>query len=126
MGSFSDDINRFCFKVENKVPALLATSAALAKVSVQEGSVLTNAPGQPVDENNLRPSWELEFQTPTVALISTNVIYAPGIEDGIGPHGPLTLRSAVGGFHSVSQTAQNFDRIVEEANRQLEEGGHAG
>lgn len=116
---FSEDIDRFIAKIETGVPGLLAASAALAKTSIVEGSEITGAPGQPVDTGNLKNSWQLEFLSPTEAMISTNVDYARPIEDGVGPNGPMTLRSAVGGFHSVALTMNGFDRIVAEANRQL-------
>lgn len=49
------------------------------------------------------------------ALVATKLEYAPAIEDGIGPHGPMSLRSAVGGFHSVKITVAGAQRIVDEA-----------
>ena len=79
--------------------------------SIQEGSELTGAPGQPVDTGALRASWQLIPRADSLT-IGTNVVYAEAIEDGIGKYGPLVLRSQVGGFHSVAQTVANMDRIV--------------
>jgi hypothetical protein len=87
--------------------------------SIQEGSELTGAPGQPVQSGNLRASWHLDFPTTDRAEISTNVIYAEGVEEGTGVYGPLTLRSPVGGFHSVKITAANLDRIVDHEKRRV-------
>jgi hypothetical protein len=70
------------------------------------------------------------METPTVALISTNIAYAPDIEEGarLVSRGQVTgstrqrlnLRSSVGGFHSVKLTLGGWERIVGAA---LEESG---
>lgn len=82
--------------------------------SVVEGSALTGAPGQPVDTGYLKASWQTVFDSPSQATIGTNTVYAPSIEDGVSyAHGgtALTLRSPVGGFHSVALTVAGMDRI---------------
>jgi hypothetical protein len=113
--SFANDFARDVDAVMHDASDVLDISAQLALQSIQFGSPLTGAPGQPVDTSNLRNSWQDEKVSPTEHVISTPVEYAQPIEDGIGPHGPLTLRSAVGGFHSIAQTVANFDRIVDAA-----------
>lgn len=94
--------------------------------SVVEGSEITGAPGQPVGQygpgyhngehgGHLKGSWQLVFDSPNVAVIGTNVEYAESIEDGLSyAHGgtPMTLRSTVGGFHSVAQTEAGIPKIV--------------
>jgi hypothetical protein len=50
-----------------------------------------------VDTGALRNSWQLQFESPTAALISTNVEYAPIIEDNVRGvtfknHGPHSVR----------------------------------
>lgn len=110
--TFSADIDRFLAKLEQQRRDLFVGVATETLRSIQEGSPLTGAPGQPVDTGHLRASWQLLFEGPTVALIQTNVVYAPGIEDAVGPHGPIQLRSQVGGFHSVKMTRAGFQRIV--------------
>lgn len=85
--------------------------------SVQEGSELTGAPGQPVDTGALRASWQLAFPDPDTAIIGTNLVYAAPIEEGVGKYGPLTLRSQVGGWHSVKLTVANIGRIVDAVTR---------
>lgn len=105
--------------------AVFIGAVVLAHDSIKEGSPLTGAPGQPVDAGNLRNSWLFEFDDPThpkSAVIGTAVEYAEPIEDGVGRFGPLTLRSAVGGFHSVHETVVNFDRILEESKRRFAGG----
>lgn len=84
-----------------------------AQRSIVEGSELTGAPGQPVDTGNLKSSWTRWYDSPTRQTIGTNVEYAPNIEDGVGPHGPLTLRSTVGGFHSVAHTLNRLQNVLD-------------
>jgi hypothetical protein len=110
--SFAADIQAFIMKAERVTQDVFVNVVAATHTSITDGSAVTGAPGQPVDTGALKASWQLEYDTPTSALISTNIAYAEGIENGIGPHGPLTLRSAVGGFHSVALTRAGFANIV--------------
>lgn len=114
----ADDVEKFAAKVEARTMATFVNTAVLVQESVVDGSPVTGAPGQPVDTGALRASWQLTFPGATVAEVATAVEYAPAIEAGIGPHGPMTLRSAVGGFHSVALTRSSFDRVVEHALKQ--------
>jgi len=108
--SFADDLQRFAAKTQGKSNALFINVAKDVKASIVDGSAVTGAPGQPVDTGNLKASWQLTFEAKHSALISTNVAYAPVIEDNIRG---AKLRSQVGGFHSVKLTVGAFDRIVE-------------
>ena len=119
---FADELKAFSVKATNRLPQVVSATGVLALGSIKVGSALTGAPGQPVDTSNLLNSWELEMESPTVAVVSTNVEYAPAIEDGVGPNGPLTLRSAVGGFHSRKQTMAGGQKLVDEAVRQTDPG----
>lgn len=115
--SFADELTRFAEDTERKTHEVFVSTASAVHSSIVNGDLRTGAPGQPVDTGNLKSSFQLEFESPTVAKISTNVPYAQSIEDGVSyAHGetPLTLRSAVGGFHSVARTAANFDRILDD------------
>lgn len=116
--TFSSDIRRFVVKVQGRAPALLASIATKAHRSIVEGSAVTGSPGQPVDTGFLRNSWKLTFE-PRYAEIRTNVAYAPAIEDGHGRFGPLTLRSTVGGFHSVKLTIAGANALQAEALKEL-------
>jgi hypothetical protein len=117
--SYAEDIRRFQHKAGALPRAVFASLATKVHASVKEGSVTTGAPGQPVDTGNLRDSWILAFEGDH-AEVRTNVEYAPAIEDGVGPHGPLTLRSAVGGFFSVRLTVAGADLLQAEAVRELQ------
>ena len=123
--TFSDDLKRFALKVETQNKAIFAGVVDLTHQSIQLGSPVTGAPGQPVDTGNLRASWQKTYESPSVALITTSVEYAKSIEDGLSyAHGgkPMTLRSPVGGFHSVALTRAGFQRIVEYVTKQVTGG----
>lgn len=116
--SFADEMARAADDVLADATAVLDVATELAKQSIQFGSPLTGALGQPVDEGTLRNSFMVERPSPTERTIATNLPYAQSIEDGLSyAHGgtPMTLRSAVGGFHSIAQTVANFDRIADAA-----------
>lgn len=113
----AQDLKTWAAKVEANLHLIFLNTATAVRDSVVEGSPVTGAPGQPVDTGNLKSSWQLGFPEPGVAEISTHVEYAPAIEEGVGPHGPMTLRSQVGGFHSVALTRSNFDKLVEDVTR---------
>lgn len=121
--SARDDMNRITTRIEARSRTHLLGCAVEALRSIKVGSELTGAPGQPVDTNNLRNSWQMEEVSPTAVEVSSNVEYALPIEQGVGPHGPLTLRSSVGGFHSVALTLAGFQRISDHVARSLGTGG---
>lgn len=114
-GDFRRQLARFNKVADAKLLNVFLLSVKEVQRSVVEGSAITGAPGQPVDTGNLRASWIDEFRGPLVWQLTTNVVYAPFIEDGANSRGPFTLRSEVGGFHSVKLTAAAWDRIVASA-----------
>ena len=111
--SLGNDLTAFRTLVVRRQAAIVADSALTVHRSVQEGSPITGAPGQPVDTGALRASWQIQFESPYTALVSTNLDYAPAIEDGVGPFGPMTQRSLVGGYHSVKLTIAGWQRVVD-------------
>lgn len=111
--SFASDLQQFAEKVEQRRKDIFVGCAAEVQRSIREGSEITGAPGQPVDSSNLLGSWVEEFLSDTEWQTTTNVVYAPIIEAGVGRHGPLTLRSEVGGFGSVALTRAGWQAIVE-------------
>lgn len=118
--TYESDVKRFSVKVESRVPEVLVGVAQGCHESIVNGSPLTGAPGQPVDTGALKNSWQLVFEPDmSGATIGTNVVYAPAIEAGVGKYGPLTLRSATGGFHSVELTVANADRILQDVLAQV-------
>jgi hypothetical protein len=119
MGTFREGLKGFTAKVDADNKLIFTGVATAARDSVVEGSAITGAPGQPVDTGYLKASWILSFPSATEAALTTNTVYAPGIEDGVGPHGPITLRSAVGGFHSVALTVAGFNNIVTHVTREV-------
>lgn len=123
MTTFRDRLNGVTMRIHARNRAVFVGVATEVQRSVVFGSEITGAPGQPVDTGALRASWIPEFISPTEWQTTTKLEYAEGIENGVGAHGPLTLRSAVGGFHSVALTRAGFGRIVEHVARDVAEGG---
>lgn len=113
-------LNRFRAHVGKIETGILPAVALLAHESIQTGRPETNAPGQPVDEGNLRASWLLGFPEPQVAEVTTKTEYAMENETGVRADGrPYIQRSPVGGRHSVELTVLNFPRLVKTAEQQL-------
>jgi len=124
--SFLDEIRAHNRRVELElVPAVFVGTVAEVKNSIQFGSPLTGSPGQPVDQDILRPSWQPEFTDPNNAIVSTNVPWAQQNEDGIARPGggPYVQRSAVGGRWSVALTRASIQRIVDDVAAKLTAGG---
>lgn len=111
--TFADDLNKFSVTCQTRSNDVFVGCVDEAFNSVVLGSPITGAPGQPVDTGVLRSSWQKYFTSPTQAQISTNVEYAPYIEDGMNSRGAFHLRSTVGGFHSLKMTIAAFQRIVD-------------
>lgn len=115
MGLLGDAIRGFSVGVEVQNLAILLNVASAAKDSIQNGSPLTGSPGQPVDQDVLRQSWQVDFPTPTTAQISTNLDYALPNEEGVTEDGrPYIQRSPVGGRHSAELTTANIGNIVDD------------
>lgn len=131
--SFGDDTRSFTLLARKRLGAVFLAAAEEAHRSVVDGSVLTGAPGQPVDTGYLKNSWIFEPKTPETIEISTNVSYAPAVEDNAresyDPRGvdrPKSLdssrgaggatKSTVGGNHSVKLTVAAWPRVVTEMN----------
>jgi hypothetical protein len=113
--SFKDDVHRFADKVDVLGQRVHERVCDLVFESIVEGSAITGAPGQPVQTGLLKGSWQRRILGPLAQMIVTNLVYAQPIEDGIGRYGPLTLRSQVGGFHSVKLTRAGWPRVVAHA-----------
>jgi hypothetical protein len=91
--------------------------------SIKRGSELTGAPGQPVASSTLLNSWIERRESPTLWEFATAVEYAEFIEDGGNDIGPFTLRSEVGGFHSVKLTEAAWPDIVAFAREAVRQRG---
>lgn len=127
--AFADGMRRVREVVIARNRAVFHAAVFKAHESITVGSSLTDSPGQPVLYGALRQSYQIEILSPTQARIASNKKYARSIEDGVSyAHGgvPLTIRSKVGGTHSIEKTALNFDRIVADAIRRVGGGAAAG
>jgi len=87
------------------------------------GSTVTASPGQPKQTGDLIRSWQPTFPEQWRARSASGLEYAPNIEYGQGPHGKLTLRSVVGGFHSRELTRTGFQRMVDTSVAEILAGG---
>jgi hypothetical protein len=114
MTAFGEALQRFTAKVETRSQAVFAGVVAGAYESITVGSPITGAPGQPVDEGDLRASWQTNHLAPFVAEVVTNNPYARSNEDGIARPGggPYRLLSPVGGRHSVKLTVVGIPKIL--------------
>jgi len=123
--TFTDDLKAFAAKVEQRQREIFTGCVDEVHGSITEGSPVTGAPGQPVDTGNLINSWEETFPEQWVGQSATSVRYARAVEEGqqapytteagteVTPR-PMTLRSGVGGFHSVKMTRAGWGRIVKQ------------
>lgn len=124
--AFASDVAEFQEKVRRRAQAVRHTAVFLAHESITKGSELTGSPGQPVQFGALRQSYQIEILSPTMSRIASALKYARSIEDLLSyAHGgtPITIRSKVGGGHSIKLTVANWTRIVEEANRRVDKSG---
>lgn len=125
MSTWEEGITEFIRKLDAIDAALVPAVGAAVLDSIQNGSTVTGAPGQPVGQygvgyhqgvsgGELKASWQLTFPSPKVALVATNSPYARPNEDGVRHDGrPYTQRSTVGGRHSVALTRVNYQRLVD-------------
>jgi hypothetical protein len=121
---FGRELRSFSVKAERVTRATFVRCTTEVQRSLVEGSPLTGAPGQPVDTGTLRASFIPRFNSLTDWQITTPLVYAPYIEDGVRPDGvTLSLRSVVGGFHSAKLTRAGWPQIVKAAA--LASGGGA-
>jgi hypothetical protein len=112
--SFQNDLGRFSEKLQRRHRAWFVIASETTLIHIKEGSPVSGAPGQPVQTRHLYNNWgPVRYVAAWVSEILTNVTYAKPIEEGVGPHGPLTLRSRVGGFHSLLRIRRNWQRVIE-------------
>lgn len=117
MSAFQDALDTFARDARERLLDCAQFAFEEVQESVVHGSALTGAPGQPVDTGFLRSSWVASIVAQGVQEISTNVAYAEFIEDGGNDLAAFTLRSEVGGWHSVKLTEAAWLDIVDVARR---------
>ncbi len=118
--TFQTDIARFVTKIEHRQALIFFDVADALHNSIKEGDPTTGSPGQPVQESDLINSWQARHLEPFLFQTSPGMVYARGIEEGAredasGQLRQLTLRSDVGGFHSVKITRIGFPKLVNAA-----------
>lgn len=133
MGDWEKKIDAFENKINKRSKEIFQRTAFTLRDSVVQGSPITGAPGQPVDTNFLRSSWQLTFPASFLARLVTNVAYAPAIEENtpfaydpsgvdrpedFAP-GPIVGVSETGGPHSVKLTRAGYQKIVNKIVREV-------
>jgi len=116
--TLSDDIKIFNEKIDVWDRDVFDKTGELIYTSIVEGSAITGAPGQPVDEGGLRASWSRVYEDANTQLIGSGLSsYNLQNEDGIARPGggEYKLKSPVGGRHSVALTVAGFGAIVDAA-----------
>jgi hypothetical protein len=122
MSKFGDDLTKFSVKTGRLTNDVFVGCTEEVHRSIVEGSEITGAPGQPVDRGILKASWTPQFLDANTWQDTTHLAYAPSIEDLISyanGGSPITIRSAVGGGHSVKQTRVSWPRIVEHVTEKV-------
>lgn len=128
--SLGDDLDRFYETLLQRERDVFVGVVGDVKGSIQEGSAVTGAPGQPVDTGNLRVSYQETYPEEWLGQVATAAEYAESIEEGQQPPyvredgtqvtpRPMELRSEVGGFHSVRLTRTGFQRLVDAVVRKV-------
>lgn len=126
--SFGQQLREFQRKVEQRAQAVRDGCVAEVARSLNDGSELTGAPGQPVAPDappgtpRLRGSYTEKIHSPTSAEVSTSIPWAPDVEDGMKDGKPMKLKSDVGGWHSVRLTRAGFPRIVQHVMEEVKRG----
>ena len=105
---FTKDLADFMKKLDRRMDAVFLDAVGVALESIKIGHAISGAPGQPVQTGNLLNSWDQKVHSKTTATLFSTADYAEHIEEGIG----MTVRSAVGGFHSVKMTVAAWSRIM--------------
>lgn len=127
--AFSKQLRQWHTRTLRNVEDVFVFAIQEVRRSVIEGSTITGAPGQLVDEGTLKTSWQDVFTSKYVWELATVNKYARAAEDGgrlfrgkrirYRPPGVgnrlkngVDRKSKVGGFHSVKLTLASWDRVV--------------
>lgn len=113
--TFSDDLRRHRANRDRRYREIFVACTEEVKRSVVEGSTITGAPGQPVQEGTLKGSWIGSFVNPDLWRFVTKIVYAPVVE--VLPE--ASIKSAVGGPRSVAKTRTGWPKIVDHVGRRL-------
>jgi hypothetical protein len=134
MSDFGKRVRDWTEQIERGLNDLHVNASEKVRDSVVIGSALTGAPGQPVDTGTLKNDWlaGFRFVAPLHAKLSTNMAYAPAIEDdnpsAYDSRGrdrdkettrPEGGRSEVGGPHSVKLTVAGWKNIIRAAKQEV-------
>lgn len=108
---FMEDMKQAAANIRARENKLQSRLAERVFNSIRDGDTATGAPGQPVDTGALYKSWRKRKVARREWEIVSNSPYADVIEEN---RRGATLRSSVGGFHSVKLTRLGWNRLVAE------------
>lgn len=108
---YNGGIKRHADRVQPKYRRVFVAFCNDVGSSIRDGSPVTGAPGQPRRTSNLYLSWIDEFLSRFRWQMSTNVSYAPFVEDNV-----RNVRFRNGGAHSVKLTILGANRLMQVAN----------
>lgn len=120
MGPFASALAGFKRTVETRHTAVFVGSVVVLRDSVKYGSAETGAPAMPVAPSEfpragaLRDSVIAIYPTPHTALIYTDKVYAPDVEDNAKGH---TFHN--GGPHGWKQTIAAGVRVIENVTKRI-------
>lgn len=115
--SFGNSLRTWMREADDLAAAIYSRADDLMFESVTVGSIITGAPGQPVQLGDLLRSWQRRYLSRWETEHFSDLPYAWGIENAVGPYGPITLRALIGGFHSVKLSVAAWPRVVVHAAR---------
>lgn len=119
MTGFAAQMKQEAVALDKWAHAVHERVADIAFDSIVNGSSLTGAPGQPIaapmfeHAGALRDSWKKARTAPDVITLSTDMKFAPIVEDNL-----KGVRFRANGPHSVKLTVLAQDRIVALAMQQ--------
>jgi hypothetical protein len=110
-------------QLEQRARGVFFGSANEMSRSLIDGSSLTGAPGQPVEDGNLITSFVPAYPTADTFEVTTNAAYAPAVENAVGSQGqPVTYGKKRGGSHSRKLTEAGMPNIFEKVTRDVTGG----
>lgn len=110
---FARGLRRFGDLMIERETRLYRAAVDHVERSIKDGSAVTGAPGQPIQSGNLYRAWHRagSLGAQNVAIVC-DVIMAPYAGKIEHRTGGITIRSSVGGAHSIKITRLNFPLII--------------
>lgn len=120
MSTSGDQIRALAADLLERADEFHAGVVAEMEKSVVDGHELTGAPGQPVDDGDLKESWETTHDGPSKSTTESDSPYAQAVEDNWGNvtyknGGSHSLKLTVAGAQTVADVVAERVRLAHEA-----------